>query len=208
MLRYFILLLPALVFAQTPPNSVTVTASRNTNLAPDQALVSVTVTTPVSASMDDAVAVLQGTGITAADFSGVSTMQVVSGHESATQLAWSFLVPTDLTSLKAEFATLTTLQQTVAAKKNGMSVSFSVQGTQVSQKAAQSQTCSLSDLMSDARTQAAKLASAASMTVGQVLAVSGGTVTNAAGAGGNAFSSVVSMPVCTLTVKFALNGGF
>ena len=208
MLRYAILLVPALALAQTPPNSVTVTASRNANLAPDQALISVTVNTNLNGSLDDAVAALQGSGITAANFSGVSTTVVSSGQQSVTQLRWAFSTVADLANLKATFATLTGVQQAVASKKNGMSVTFSVSGTQVSQKAAQSQPCSISDLMSDARAQAGRLASTAGMTIGAVLAVSGGTTTTATGAGTNVVTSVVSQPVCSLTVKFALAGGF
>jgi hypothetical protein len=206
MLRYAIFLLPALALAQTPPSSVTVTASRNTNLAPDQAVIQVTVNTNPNASLDDAVAALQGAGITASNFTGVSTVQVQSGKQIVTQLQWFFTLTVDLTSLKTTFATLTGVQQAAAANNNGIAVSFSVQGTQVSARLAQSQTCSLTDLMAEARGQASKLASAANMTVGSVLAVSGGTSSSATSAGGNAFFSGVSVPVCTLTVKFALGG--
>ena len=207
MLRYVLFLLPALALAQTPANSVTVTASRNANLTPDQALIYVTVNTNVDGTMDDAAAALQGSGITTANFSGVSAVQVSSGRDSITQLQWSFSLATDLASLKTTLATLTGVQQAVAAKKNGMAVSFSVQGTQVSQKLAQSQPCSLTDLMTDARAQAARLASAANMTVGSVLAVSGAASASGAGVGGNAFTLITSQPVCSLTVKFALAGG-
>jgi uncharacterized protein YggE len=208
MLRYALLLLPVLALAQTPPNSVTVTASRNTNVAPDQAVISVSVNTSLSGTMDDAIAALQGSGITAANFTGVSTVQTILGKQSITELQWSFSLVTDLTALKTTTATLTGVQQAVAARNNGLSVSFSVQGTQVSQKQSQSQPCSLQDLMSDARSQASKLASAAGMTVGPVLAVSGGTTSSATSAGANAFTQVVAQPVCSLTVKFALTGGF
>jgi uncharacterized protein YggE len=206
MFRYAILLLPVCALAQTPPNSVTVTASRNTNPTPDQAILSVAVNTATTALLDDAVAALQGSGISTANFTGVSTVQVSSGRQSITQLQWSFTLTTDLSALKTTFQTLTGVQQAVAAKNNGTSVSFSVQGTQVSQKLAQSQPCSLTDVISDARAQATKLASAAGMTVGAVLAVSGAATSTAVG-GGNAFSLSPSVPACSLTVKFALTGG-
>jgi len=205
MFRYAMLLLPALALAQTTANSVTVTASRNTNLAPDQAVIAVYVGTPTTATLDDAAAVLQGTGITAANLSGVGTTQVASGRQSVLQLQWTFSDPADLAALKSTLAALTTLQQSVAAKNDGTSVSFSVQGTQVSSKLAQQQTCSLPDLISDARSQAAKLA--ANLTVGSVLAVSGSAASTATSAGGSAFSSAATVPACSLTVKFALTGG-
>ena len=207
MLRSALLLLPFLAFAQTTPNSVTVTASRNPTVSPDQALVSASVNTPTTASLDDAVAALQGAGITSANFSSLSTVQTFVGQKTITQLQWSFALTPDLTALKTTLATLTGIQQAVAAKNNGTSVTFSVQGTQVSQKAAQAQPCSLADIMSDARAQAAKLAGAANMTVGSVLAVSGATVSAATSIGGNAFAQGAATPVCSLTVKFALAGG-
>lgn len=209
MLRYaLLLLLPLLAAAQTASNSVTVTASRNTTVQPDQAVLSISVDGPLNATLDDAVAALQGSGITVANFSGVGTTQVFAGQQMQTFLEWRFSLAVDLANLKTTMATLSGIQQNVAKQKNGMSVGISVQGTQVSQKQAQSQSCSLSDLMADARAQAAKLASAASMTVGGVLAVSGGSTTTATSAGGSALSSVVSLPVCALTVRFALSGGF
>jgi hypothetical protein len=207
MFRYLLLLLPALVLAQTAQNSVTVTASRNSNLPPDQAVVGVNVNTATSGSLDDAVAALVGSGMTASNFTGVSTVQDYSGSNTTTQLQWSFAVTMDLTALKATFTQLAAVQQAVASKKNGTAISFGVQNTQVSQKAAQSQPCSLSGLISDARAQAQQLAAAANMTVGQVLAVSGLTATAGAGVGGSAYSYTPSAPACSLTVKFALTGG-
>lgn len=207
MLRYALLLLPALVLAQTVPNSVTVTVSRNSNLPPDQAVVGVSVNTANTGTLDDAVAALVGSGLTASNFTGVSTVQSYSGNDPVTQLQWSFATTTDLTSLKSIFTQLAGVQQAVAAKNNGTSISFAVQTTQVSQKAAQSQPCSFPGLISDARSQAQQLAAAANLTVGQILAVSGFTANAGTGVGGNAFTYAPSSPACTLTVKFALAGG-
>jgi hypothetical protein len=85
-----------------------------------------------------------------------------------------------------------------------MSVSFSVQGTGLSQQAQQGQTCSTTDLLSDARAQAQKIASAAGAGLGNVLAMSATAVTRPAS--GALFSSPASLPVCSITVKFALTG--
>lgn len=208
MWRYAALLfLPALVLAQTPTNSVTVTASRPGTVQPDQVVFSVTVDGPLTMTLDQAVAALQGAGITAANFSSVGTTQVYSQQQPQILLEWRFTLVADLSNLKSTAATLTTIQQNVAKQKNGMSVGFSVQGTQVSPKAAQAQQCSLADLLTDARAQAVKLASAANLTVGPVLAILGGTATTASSLGGNAFTLPVTQPVCTLTVRFALAGG-
>jgi uncharacterized protein YggE len=70
--------------------------------------------------------------------------------------------------------------QAIAQKKNGMSMSYFVLGTQPA-----SPTCALSDVLSDARTQAQKLAEAAGQTLGVILAIS-------------------SDSPCSATVKFAL----
>jgi uncharacterized protein YggE len=201
MLRFTLFLLPALVFAQTTTNSVTVTATSSTTVAPDQAIVTVYVATPTTGTLDDAVAALQGTGLNSSNLSGLGTIQSVSGRQTVVQIQWSFTLYADLVSLKSTLASLTALQQ------KSPSVSFSVQGTQVSAKAAQSQPCSLPDLMTNARAQAAQLANAAGRTVGSVLAVSGSASSTATSAGGSAFVNSATVPACTLTVKFALQGG-
>ncbi len=82
---------------------------------------------------------------------------------SAPSLQWSFTLAVPLSKIKDTIATLTTVQQNVAKKNNGFSVSFSLQGAQVSPQAQQSQTCALPDLIADARAQAQKLADAAGM---------------------------------------------
>ena len=63
----------SLLFGQLDSNSVTVTASRSTNVQPDQVLFAVYVTSRLSTSLDDVLAALKTSGITIANFSGVST---------------------------------------------------------------------------------------------------------------------------------------
>ena len=107
-------------------------------------------------------------------------------------------------NFKSTVTQLQSLQQLITQKKNGMSVSFSVSGTQVSAQSQQAATCSTADLLADARAQAQKMAVAAGAGVGNVLAMSGATVTQPAS--GALFSSPASTPSCTITVKFALTG--
>jgi uncharacterized protein YggE len=212
--HFILFLAAALASAQTlPPNSVTVTASKASTLQPDQVIFQVDLVGAISTTLDEAVAALQGSGITAANFSGVSTQQFAlqSGQtvQTQVQLRWSFTLPTDLANMKATAGTLTAVQQSVAGKKNGLSVLISVAGTQVSPRQAQSQTCSMTDLLADARSQAQKMASAAGMSVGSVLSISSATGTSAAANawfGLGALVSPVSQPVCAITVKFALGG--
>jgi hypothetical protein len=112
-------------------------------------------------------------------------------------------------------ATLTTLQQSIAKNNNGMTMSFSVAGTQVSVPLQQSQTCPLPDLLSDARAQAQKMAEAANMTLGAILAMSGSTANVQPGSGvpitgylgSFSISNLLTTPAaqpCFITVKFAL----
>src|SRR5437879_1708715 len=60
-----------LAFAQLDSNSVTVTASRNVNLQPDQTVFSVRVDSGLNTSLDDILIALQGSGIGIGNFSGV-----------------------------------------------------------------------------------------------------------------------------------------
>ena len=189
-------------------NSITVTATRPSNAQPDQILLSVDVLTGTDATRDDVLSALQGSIVTAANFSSVRTVQqyIVNGtqNQAVQDLDWTFTLTAPLANFKTTLSQLTALQQIVAQKKNGMSVSFSVQGTQVSPQAQQGVTCSASDLLSDARTQAQKMAVAAGAAVGSVLAMSGATV--AQPASGALFSSPDYVPMCSMTVKFALTG--
>jgi uncharacterized protein YggE len=202
-----------LAFGQLDSNSITVSVSNNATLQPDQAVFSVTVQSSISSSLDDVLAALQGSGITAANFTGVSTQGQSIAILSAgpppipvPTLGWMFSLPVPLTNTKATVATLTTLQQNIAKLNNGMTLSFNIVGTQVSQQLAQSQTCSLSALIASATTQAQNLASAAGLTLGSILALSSATSTVGSGpqlpleVPGLLFSA--TPPPCAITVKF------
>jgi hypothetical protein len=189
--------LPLLVFAQLTPNSVTVTATRDTSPKPDITRFSISVAAPVDASLEEVVAAVSGAGVTAANFSGVSYYQ-----GPPMQVNWSFGVTVPIADLKARIATLTALQNSLA-KDRKFALSFSVSGSEVSP---QSQSCSLTDLIADARAQAAKLASAAGMSVGAVQAVSGAVTGSMQAGTGIAAGTSVLTPACSITVKFALGG--
>jgi uncharacterized protein YggE len=219
-LVFFLVSCCPLAFGQLDSNSITVSASRNASLQPDQAVFAVNVQSGLSASLDDVVAALHGSGITAADLSSVNTPSLIfatggSGLPPAIPLTlnWTFSLSVPLTKTKDTVASLTTLQQTIATANNGLMLSFSIVGTQVSQQLVQSQTCSLSGLISDATAQAQALASAANLTVGRILALSSGTSSGVSG--GVAFAqlspyaistSLAVPPPCVLTVKFVLTG--
>lgn len=203
-----------LAFGQLDSNSITVTASNNVTLQPDQAVFSVTVTSPLTTGLDDVVTALAGSGITAANFSGVSTQgtfSLIGGPGTqfpAPLLTWSFSLTAPLANTKATVASLTTLQQNIAKAHNGLALSFNIVGTQVSQQLAQAQTCSYADLVTAATTQAQALATAGGVTLGSILALSSTTAPVAAGPGYVGLSGILSPYVysapapCAITVKF------
>jgi hypothetical protein len=193
----------SLAFGQVEANTVTVTASQSVNLQPDQVAFGVSVTTPINASLDDVLAALKGSGITIANFSGVnSTFTIPTGilpvnplnPQPTPTIQWSFSLSVPFAQMKATVTELTGLQKSIMQANSGLTLSFSVQGTQVSASLLQSQTCSIPGLISDATAQAQKLASAAGLNLGSIVAM----------------SSAASSPVysftssCALTVKFAV----
>ena len=197
-----------LVLAQSASstNAVTVTASRSTNVQPDLAVISVQVDTGLDGTLDSAVSAVQGSGITASNLSSVNTVQQYSntGQATTTGLAWYFSLTVPLANLKSTIGLLTAVQKSNGSTNNGISISFGVAGTQVSAQAQQAQTCAQSDLLSDAKAQAQKLASAAGKGLGSVLAMSGSTLTASQSTG--PVNSAVTTPGCSLTVKFQLTG--
>jgi hypothetical protein len=212
------LLSASLLFGQLDSNSVTVTANRNANLPPDLVLFAVYVTTPLTASLDDVLAAVKSVGITSANFSGVSsnaTGTFVVGLTGTTLPAtptvqWTFGLPVPFAQMKATVTALNSLQQSILQNNSGFLLSFSVQGTQVSASLQQAQTCSITGLIADATAQAQKLASAAGLNLGAILAMSSIAPTSVAGnfapvTVGLLVSSQLTTPQnCALTVKFGL----
>jgi len=206
------LLFCSIAFGQVASNSITVSASQNASLQPDQAVFAVTVQSGVNTGLDDVLAALQGSGITAANLSSVSSsLPDVVSRAGGLMLQWTFSVTTPLTNTKATVASLTTLQQNIAKLNNGLTLSFSIVGTQISQQLAQSQTCSLPALVVSATTQAQSLASAGGLTLGPIIAMSG-TTSNAVSSSpsivvNGSFSSFsgigVAAPPCAITVRFS-----
>jgi hypothetical protein len=210
--------LPA--FAQLDTNSITVSANHSTTVQPDQVVFGVYVDTNMDVGLTDVLAAVQGAGLTQANFSGVATTQSYGIYDPsspaipAPKLEWAFALPVAISRLKETVSTLTNLQKSIVQANSGMTLSFQVQGTQVSPQLQQSQSCSIPDLLADARAQAQKIASAAQMILGDVLAMSSGTTTNV-GAVTTGYISVARLgvsssstylpPVCSLTVKFGMS---
>ena len=206
----------ALLFGQLDSNSVTVTATRNLSVQPDQAIIELSVISPLDATLDSVVAVLQGFSVSAADFNAVGIYPPAyylpqPGQTVTQMMQWGFGIAVPVTKLKDTLAALTALEQTIAKKNNGFTLSFSVQGLTLSPQLQQSQVCKTPDLIADARAQAQKFADASGMAVGSILAISGATSTTVGSAPPVASSSGLisySVPTypapCSAVVKFAL----
>jgi uncharacterized protein YggE len=157
------------VFAQLPSNTLTITATRTINLQPDQALLSLSVTSSAATNLGQVVAALSGVGVTPANLSGVGN------NTTPPSFQWNFTLPVPLSNLTASIAALSNLEQTIAQNNSGLILTFPVEGTQVSpasQQQQQSQPCSNADLIADATAQAQKLVAAAGMILGPIIKLS------------------------------------
>jgi hypothetical protein len=158
--------------------------------------------------LSDILTAVQPANVTLANFSGVSTVsfQVQVGNRIQNQQGdqWTFTLAVPLANVKSTVATLTALQKSVPQANKTLSVSFSIQGTQVSQQLQQSQSCDMTGILADARAKAQDLASAGGRTLGGTLALSTSTSTSI-GTPANPFPTSSSQS-CSATVKFALLG--
>lgn len=161
-------LVVAPVFGQLDPHTITISATRSTYLQPDDAVFSVSVSAGAAISLDQVVAALSSLGITSSDLTGVNNTF------SPPNLQWNFNLPVPLSSLTATIGSLTKLQQSITQNNSGLTLSFSVNGTQISQQLQQAQSCSNSELIADATAQAQKLAAAAGLMLGPIAKLSNG----------------------------------
>ncbi len=197
----------ALAFSQLDSDTMTIQASRSVNLAPDQVVFSVSVSGP-NISLDQALAALSNSGITAANFVGVT-----GGTNRQSPLQWMFSLAAPLAKIKATVASLAALQQSIAQNNSGITLSFQVQGSQVSSDLIQSLACAAKDLVADAQTQAQNVAAAAGLYVGPIVAISDGSSVTATPSYDVGFLTVgdfvtglrrVTPSGCYLEVKFKL----
>ena len=202
------------LFGQFPSNTVTISAARTVSVQPDQAVLSLTVTSSPGTNLEQIVSPLSGLGITPLNLSGVNS-------SSATMLQWNFSLAVPLSNLTATLASLTNLVQNIAQNASGLTLTFNVIGVQASAQlvqAQQAQTCSNVNLISDATAQAQKLVAAAGMALGPIRKLSNATLSNEPAAvsyisGYFALPEIVDFLVptnysppstCSLTVQFQL----
>ncbi|HLK51449.1 MAG TPA: hypothetical protein VKT49_25085 [Bryobacteraceae bacterium] len=182
------LLIAQPLLSQIATNSVTVTATQSASVQPDVVILAVTVNSGPDKGLDDIVAAVQSVGINASNFAWLGFPSPVPISQTAKpqpQLEWNFQLPIAITKVKDTSAALAALAQSISADNSGLSLTFSAQGTQVS--SSQTPTCSVADLIANARTQAQQLTSAAGLMPGMILALSTST-----------------LAPCYLTVRFAI----
>jgi hypothetical protein len=154
------------VFGQLASHTLTISATRQISLQPDEAVFGITVSANATVTLDQIVAALSGLNITAANLTGVNN------NSAPPTLQWNFTLAVPLSNLTATVSYLTKLQPTVPPINSGLGLTFSVNGTQVSPKLQQSQSCSTSDLIADATAQGQKLAAAAGLLLGPIVRLS------------------------------------
>ena len=162
------------LFGELDSNTITIRSSRFVTVPPDQVVFNVTVNAPQTAGLDDVLAALRGSGVTAADLTNISSEREVieAGAPFVPTLIWMFSTPAPFAKVGARLGALKTLQQTLSS---GWGLTYNAYGLQTSAESVASQQCSIPDLLADARRQAATLANAAGLTAGAILALSDGT---------------------------------
>jgi uncharacterized protein YggE len=200
--------LAAPAFGQFESHALSITATRSIYVQPDQAVFGLSVSSSAITTLEQAAAPLSGLGITSANLSGEGSSVVPPSFQ------WSFTLAAPLSSLTATIGSIVKLQQTIGQNNSGLTLTFSVNGTEVSPQLQQAQSCSNSDLIADATAQAQKLATAAGLALGPIRSLSNAPLAQAYAVpslvvvtsrlGDFAPGSFSSPLTCSLTVQFQL----
>jgi hypothetical protein len=205
---FLTLLAASAAMAQLDSGTITITAGRNVQLPADQYHIYIYLNAAQGSSLEDALTLLPGSGITPADLQQGSNGQF-----------WIFELTGPLSELKDKLAPINRIAQ---AQKDG-AVSYSV-NTQVSADAAKAvEACPAPTLVSEARAQAQKIAAAAGFGAGSIISLEAGgpsTVPIFYGVIGAALFGVIGFPFpaflppppvpvsstqnCSVTVQFKL----
>jgi hypothetical protein len=187
-------------------NSITVTVSKNLSLPPDQVTLDIQVSSDLTATLDDAQALLRSVGITGAAFRSISSSGRLtffananrSGAASVTPvstllfsfltsppLAWRFELTEPISKLQDTIAAINKLSKPGAAGKSLSATLLASSSFANDAAVADARRKALPDLIAAAQQKAKSTADAAGLTLGPILAFSEG-------------------PDLSLTVKFAL----
>jgi hypothetical protein len=188
----------ALSTAQPGQRLLTATASQPTaSAAPDQVQIYLSVSSPLTATLNSVTAALTKAGINGASFAGVN--QNLQTSPLVAPLLWTF---TEMVSLAKLAPTLT---QLTAAERNlggGLQLVFGPNGVSYSQPPS----CPEAGLLSQAQNLAQNLAAAAGASAGPLLSMSSGAggVGVAAGIPAATFFAPQPGAICSLTAQFQL----
>ena len=163
---------PGVVFGQLETDTLTIAASRDTMLVPDEVVFQLSVSSGQDASLEQVAAALKSAGIADAMFVSVSNPISVSLPNIFNRsLSWSFTVAVPIGKMGSEIKLLASARLALTPGGSPVPVSFNIQGIQVSEEQ-QAQPCSFTDLVADARAQGQKVATAAGLALGPILAIS------------------------------------
>jgi uncharacterized protein YggE len=214
----------ALGFSPQPEaHTITITALRTLTSVPDQVLIAIYVNSGLNAGLNDVSGAIAAAGISAAVFSGVSTVtDYSSSPQGQSLLQWSFTLTAPLTALAGTIGQLGMAEPAFSKQNPSLSISFLVEGLQVSP---QSQpVCPQAGLISDATAQAQAVAAAAGLSAGSILSMSTLPVPTAGSSAAGNFAAISQVgisagyasflvgsvesspaPACSLAVQFQLN---
>jgi uncharacterized protein YggE len=162
------------MFGQPEP-VITITATRTNNIQADQVLIGLSIQSTTTAGLDDITSALTAAGVAGATFTGVTSFYTSTGIQPPqVALVWSFTLTAALAKLSATLAQIISAQQTISGNNSGLTLTFYVEGTQVSPQLQQSQTCPQAALLADAQAQAKQVAAAAGVSAGAILSMSEG----------------------------------
>ena len=119
------------LLAQLANNTVTVTASQTSTAQPDEAVISVDVSSGADKTLDYVVAAVSGVGITAADLVGIANSAYNSGLPTTAFLDWGFQLVVPISKLKATMAALTALEKTIS-QNSVLTLDYTMRGTRAS----------------------------------------------------------------------------
>src|SRR5579871_3922093 len=127
-MRWFAFLLtPLFLLGQNYSNTITVSSAvGGSSPAATLAAFDVTVAAGLDQTVDDAVGVVAGLGITRSGLASVSVV-VPQGRDAVTRLAWTFRWLQPFSNMKAATALLGALQKAMIQNKSAASLSYAVQ---------------------------------------------------------------------------------
>src|ERR1700722_8614575 len=123
------------VFGQLESNTLTITANRSVSLQPNDVAFTVSVGASGSTDLDQVVAAVSALGISSANLTSVS------GGIVPPSVQWNFTLAVPIAKLATTIGSLTQLQRNITQNNSGLTLTFTVQGTQASQLSQKTQTC-------------------------------------------------------------------